>query len=107
VADAPPRSEPSGLPSVTLLGRHQGRDGHQVVRIGRVAQTEEKGDTERDEKRGAVEEARQQGVDFLDRLEEELEVHRAVASLTWWVAGSRLAHSAQSPMIGKWVKLAS
>ena len=59
---APPRAEPGGLASVAVLGGDQRGDRHEVVRVGRVTESEEQRDSERHDERRSVEEpARMRG----------------------------------------------
>ena len=76
VAEAPPGAEARRAPGIPAVGRHEGRDRHQVVGVGRVPETEHEGDPERDQKRSPVEQPCEPCIELLDGPEQELEVHQ-------------------------------
>ena len=75
VADAPPHAEARGGLAVAAVGRDQGGDRDEVVRVGGVPQAQRQGDPERDQQGCAAEQAGQPGIDLLKRMKQNLEVH--------------------------------
>jgi hypothetical protein len=60
VAKAPGESKLAGAGSGTLTpARDECRYGGEVIRVGRVAKTEQRGDAERDQERGVVGDCRE------------------------------------------------
>ena len=88
VTEAPPGAESDRRAMVAILGSDQRGDRDEMVGIGGMAKAEHEREAERDQQRRAGEEARDPGVEVLERLEEEVEVHRSsppgpTATATW------------------------